>query len=256
MRARSSATTITCSAASTASTASRPATPALPGFNLLTSVHRDGRSLIAVVMGGRTAGARDRIMENLIADHIAEASTVRTATMVADASDAEEPARPRRERGDAAGASASGRRRGQCPGSRRRRAARRAAGRRRRQHGRGRGAGASCRGRRAGRQAAACRADARPRAVERRRSRTPSAPPQRRGSKRRAGARLGEGPGPRPSAGETPRRPTPPASRKAVETGARSEQGARGDDHRRAHAGHVRPAGPTARAPPQAAKAG
>ena len=33
------------------------------GFNLLTSVHRDGRSLIAVVMGGRTPGARDRIME-------------------------------------------------------------------------------------------------------------------------------------------------------------------------------------------------
>jgi D-alanyl-D-alanine carboxypeptidase len=61
------------------------------GFNLLTSVHRDGRSLIAVVMGGRTAGARDRVMENLIDDHIAEASTAHTATMVADAS-SEEPA--------------------------------------------------------------------------------------------------------------------------------------------------------------------
>ncbi len=34
------------------------------GFNLLTSLHRDGRSLIAVVMGGRTAAGRDRIMEN------------------------------------------------------------------------------------------------------------------------------------------------------------------------------------------------
>ena len=56
------------------------------GFNLLTSVHRGGRSLIAVVMGGRTAAARDRIMENLVADHIAAASTVRTATNVADAS--------------------------------------------------------------------------------------------------------------------------------------------------------------------------
>jgi D-alanyl-D-alanine carboxypeptidase len=56
------------------------------GFNLLTSVHRDGRSLIAVVMGGRTAAARDRMMENLIADHLAEASTARTATMIADAS--------------------------------------------------------------------------------------------------------------------------------------------------------------------------
>ena len=59
------------------------------GFNLLTSVHRDGRSLIAVVMGGRSAGGRDRIMENLIADHIAEASTARTATAVANASPAE-----------------------------------------------------------------------------------------------------------------------------------------------------------------------
>jgi D-alanyl-D-alanine carboxypeptidase len=55
------------------------------GFNLLTSVHRDGRSLVAVVMGGRTGGARDRMMEQLIADHIAEASTGgHTATMIAD----------------------------------------------------------------------------------------------------------------------------------------------------------------------------
>ena len=54
------------------------------GFNLLTSVHRDGRSLIAVVMGGRSAAGRDRIMENLIADHLAEASTARAATAIAD----------------------------------------------------------------------------------------------------------------------------------------------------------------------------
>ena len=68
------------------------------GFNLLTSVHRDGRSLIGVVMGGRTGGVRDRIMENLIDDHIAEASTVRTATMVADASRVEEePREPAQE---------------------------------------------------------------------------------------------------------------------------------------------------------------
>jgi D-alanyl-D-alanine carboxypeptidase len=44
------------------------------GFNLLTSVHRDGRSLVAAVMGGRTAAARDAVMETLIAQHIAEAS--------------------------------------------------------------------------------------------------------------------------------------------------------------------------------------
>src|SRR5208282_30913 len=59
------------------------------GFNLLTSVHRDGRSLIAVVMGGRSAAGRDRIMEGLIADHLAEASTARTATMIADAAPAD-----------------------------------------------------------------------------------------------------------------------------------------------------------------------
>ena len=64
------------------------------GFNLLTSVHRDGRSLIAVVMGGRSVGWRDRVMENLIDDHIAEASTIHTATMVADASGEQPPARP------------------------------------------------------------------------------------------------------------------------------------------------------------------
>ena len=73
------------------------------GFNLLTSVHRDGRSLIAVVMGGRTAAARDRVVENLIEDHLAQCSAVRTATRIADASSSEdeatarptEPARPR-----------------------------------------------------------------------------------------------------------------------------------------------------------------
>ena len=72
------------------------------GFNLLTSVHRDGRSLIAVVMGGRSAAGRDRIMENLIADHFAQASPTRTAPLIADASyreaaepRAEPPVRPR-----------------------------------------------------------------------------------------------------------------------------------------------------------------
>ena len=44
------------------------------GFNLLTSVHRDGRSLVAVVIGGRTAGGARPRMEDLIEAHIAEAS--------------------------------------------------------------------------------------------------------------------------------------------------------------------------------------
>ncbi len=72
------------------------------GFNLLTSVHRDGRSLLAVVMGGRSAAGRDRIMANLIEDHIAEASTAHTATAVADASPIETaPAARRVGRGGA-----------------------------------------------------------------------------------------------------------------------------------------------------------
>ena len=94
------------------------------GFNLLTSVHRDGRSLIAVVMGGRSAAGRDRIMENLIADHIAEASTARAATRIAEA----EPA----PRGRAAGPFASGPcRRGPSRARRRRKGGERSGGRRR-----------------------------------------------------------------------------------------------------------------------------
>ena len=46
-------------------------------------------------MGGATAAARDRAMENLIADHLAQCSTIRTATRVADASDEDnQPAKP------------------------------------------------------------------------------------------------------------------------------------------------------------------
>jgi len=56
------------------------------GFNLLTSVHRDGRSLVAAVLGGRTAAARDSYMEGLIRDHLAEASDRgHTAPMIAEA---------------------------------------------------------------------------------------------------------------------------------------------------------------------------
>ena len=56
------------------------------GFNLLTSVHREGRSLVAVVMGGRTANARDVYMEGLIRDHFAQASDRgHTAPMIAEA---------------------------------------------------------------------------------------------------------------------------------------------------------------------------
>ena len=55
------------------------------GFNLVTSIRRDGRHVVAVVMGGTSAGARDARMRELLQEHLAEASTRHTATMVADA---------------------------------------------------------------------------------------------------------------------------------------------------------------------------
>jgi D-alanyl-D-alanine carboxypeptidase len=57
------------------------------GFNLLTSVHRDGRYLVAVVMGGYSAGQRDARMRDLINGHIKEAALHRTAPLIADAAE-------------------------------------------------------------------------------------------------------------------------------------------------------------------------
>jgi len=62
------------------------------GFNLVTSVKRNNRHLVAVVLGGSSAGARDARMRDLIEQHIAEASTRRTATAIAEAA---EPPLPR-----------------------------------------------------------------------------------------------------------------------------------------------------------------
>jgi D-alanyl-D-alanine carboxypeptidase len=52
------------------------------GFNLLTSVHRGNRYLVAVVMGGHSAGSRDERMRELIGDYIHVASTRHTAAPV------------------------------------------------------------------------------------------------------------------------------------------------------------------------------
>jgi D-alanyl-D-alanine carboxypeptidase len=57
------------------------------GFNILTSMHRDGRYLIGVVMGGPSAGQRDAHMRELLADHFKEAALRRTAPLLADASE-------------------------------------------------------------------------------------------------------------------------------------------------------------------------
>jgi D-alanyl-D-alanine carboxypeptidase len=55
------------------------------GFNLVTSVHRGNRYLMAVVMGGSSGGSRDARMRDLISEKIAQASTKRTAPMIAEA---------------------------------------------------------------------------------------------------------------------------------------------------------------------------
>ena len=54
------------------------------GFNLMTSVHRDGRYLVGVVLGGRSAGERDAHMRALVEFNIMLASARRTAPVIAD----------------------------------------------------------------------------------------------------------------------------------------------------------------------------
>src|SRR6516164_5592697 len=65
------------------------------GFNLVTSVHRGNRYLVAVVMGGSSAGSRDAKMRELISSKIALASTKRTATAVAEADAPEAKSEPK-----------------------------------------------------------------------------------------------------------------------------------------------------------------
>lgn len=54
------------------------------GFNLATSVRRNGRSIVAVVMGGRTGASRDRQMKELIAKYLPKASTTGPGDLVAE----------------------------------------------------------------------------------------------------------------------------------------------------------------------------
>jgi D-alanyl-D-alanine carboxypeptidase len=53
------------------------------GFNLVTSVHRDGHYIVAVVLGGPSALDRDAHMRELINAHINEAGLRRTASVFA-----------------------------------------------------------------------------------------------------------------------------------------------------------------------------
>jgi D-alanyl-D-alanine carboxypeptidase len=61
------------------------------GFNLVTSVKRKGRHVVAVVLGGTSAGARDTRMRQLLTQHVDKASTRRTAPMIAEAPAREAP---------------------------------------------------------------------------------------------------------------------------------------------------------------------
>lgn len=48
------------------------------GYNLVTNVERDGRHIIAVVLGGRTGASRNAHMRDLIAEHLPRASRTET----------------------------------------------------------------------------------------------------------------------------------------------------------------------------------
>jgi D-alanyl-D-alanine carboxypeptidase len=54
------------------------------GFNLVTSVHRGDRRVVAVVLGGTSAAARDARMRNLIGEKFQLASTRRTAPKIVE----------------------------------------------------------------------------------------------------------------------------------------------------------------------------
>jgi D-alanyl-D-alanine carboxypeptidase len=55
------------------------------GFNLVTSVHRGKRFVVAVVLGGQTAGLRDAKMRQLVERYIDDTATVRTAAKIVEA---------------------------------------------------------------------------------------------------------------------------------------------------------------------------
>ncbi|MCL2714789.1 MAG: D-alanyl-D-alanine carboxypeptidase [Alphaproteobacteria bacterium] len=52
------------------------------GFNLVTSIRRGNRHLVGVVLGGRSADARDATMRRLLVDNLVKASSVRSAALI------------------------------------------------------------------------------------------------------------------------------------------------------------------------------
>jgi D-alanyl-D-alanine carboxypeptidase len=54
------------------------------GYNLTSSLRRDDKHIVAVVLGGTSNGARDARMRQLIEQHISQASTQRTAPIIVE----------------------------------------------------------------------------------------------------------------------------------------------------------------------------
>ncbi|MGV8937030.1 MAG: SPOR domain-containing protein [Allorhizobium sp.] len=53
------------------------------GFNLVTSVEDNGRSIVGVVLGGRSGGSRDATMKKLVARYLPKATTSRSDNLIA-----------------------------------------------------------------------------------------------------------------------------------------------------------------------------
>jgi len=65
------------------------------GYNLTSSVRRDDKHIVAVVLGGTSNAARDARMRQLIEENIVRAALVRTAPIVAEINDGEDQESPR-----------------------------------------------------------------------------------------------------------------------------------------------------------------
>ena len=66
----------------------------MSGFNLVSSVRRGNRHIVAVVLGGASGGARDARMRALIEQHIASAATNRSVARIAETTEVSAVAAP------------------------------------------------------------------------------------------------------------------------------------------------------------------
>ena len=66
----------------------------MSGFNLVSSVRRGNRHIVAVVLGGASGGARDARMRSLIEQNIASASTNRSVAKIAETTEVSAVAAP------------------------------------------------------------------------------------------------------------------------------------------------------------------